>query len=95
MILRGITVKRMKVWCDIILYIGILFIVIGLILPHTIISGNYQQGLHASINRTAIGWSFRCTGLSFVLLGSVFKMFIRNIETELNEIKYKLRKLEK
>lgn len=86
--------EKTKTWCDIILVIGVLLIVFGLIVPHTFISGTYEQGLHASIKRTAIAWSFGFTGFSFVLLSSVFKLFLKNIETDLKEIKFRLSKME-
>ncbi len=86
--------KKTKKWFDIIVLIGTVLIVIGLIVPLTFISGTGDQGMSYLIKKTALGWSFKCTGFSFVLLGSVFKLFINNMETELNEIKYKIRKLD-
>ncbi|PKR76936.1 hypothetical protein CEY16_14110 [Halalkalibacillus sediminis] len=81
--------EKIKKGCNIILSFGVILIVIGIIIYQIPSSGE-----RAFIQRTVLAWTLGSSGFSFVVLGSIFTLFVRYIDTEMTDIRSKLFGLE-
>lgn len=87
--------KSIQLWCDIILSLGIISMIVGWFISHSIITGNGSYGEHMAMYHTVEGWTLGGVGFSFILLSSLFKVFVKRMDAEMKSLRYKISKLNK
>ncbi|MDQ0160794.1 hypothetical protein [Alkalibacillus salilacus] len=86
--------EKVKKYCHLILALGVVLIVLGLFISQIPPSGGMVERERELMQYTVISWTLGSAGFSFVLLGGIFRLFIRDVDAELRGIKYKLFELE-